>query len=255
MAIAWANNGTAGSGTTNTITPAFPTTPASGNLFINQVLAKYANRTINTVAGWTAVGTTTGGAGTDGTADEGQVKIAGFYKVSDGTETGTISQTLTGGTANMAAARMARFTRSAGTGWLIAGTPVASVNAGGTTAISVAFDVDPGFQSGDMAVVLAAFNSDLYSFSSHGLTAAGATFAAATPAEAFDGGFTDGSDARILMALFDCTAGTSSGVATFTSTASGSATNAPAGALVLIRLREDGLAGGGRRLLFRHYEG
>jgi len=242
MGIAHANSGTASSGGTNTITPAYPATPASGDLFVNLVICKYANRTINTVAGWTALGTTTGGAGTDGTTDEGQIKIAAFTAVSAGTESGTISQTLTGGTANMAAARIARFTRSAGTGWLFGANAVASQNTGGSTSLSFTFDADPGIQSGDAVVVCAALNADTYSVASHALSAAGCTFDGGT--ELMDSGFADGSDARMLMVIFQCTAGTSTGVATYTGTASGSATNAPAGAATLLRLREDGVGGG-----------
>ncbi len=252
MAIAWANNGTAGLGTSgNTILRAYPTSLASGDLILLHVFCKYATRTINTPSGFTALGTTSGGAGTDGTADEGNVKIAVFYKISDGTESGTLSVTFTGGTGNMSCARMARFTRSAGTGWLVSGSAVDTLDAGGTTAVSFTYDTDPGFSANDLAIACSAFNTDTYSFSSHALSASGATFAAHATPEAMDTGHNEGSDGRQHMALFDCTAGPSSGVATFSTTASGSATNSPAGASVLVRLRED-VASGTVIPLFMH---
>lgn len=240
MSISHANNGTASSGGTNTMTPGYPATPASGDLFIEALVTKYATRTVNTPAGWTARGNTTGGAGTDGTADEGNVRVAAFSMVSAGTESGTFNQTLTGGTANMTACRVARFTRSGGTGWLIGTAGVGSDNAGGAASLSMTFDVDPGFQTGDVAVVVVGTNNDAYSHSSLALSVPGCTVGASSAA--FDGGFTDGSDARLALYLFPISSGTSSGAATFTCNTSGSATNAPAGAALIIRLREDGVS-------------
>jgi len=239
MAIAHVSNGTAGTGTTNTLTPAHPASLAAGDLELEGVCVKYATRTIGTVAGWTARGVDSGGAGTDGTSDEGQVKVAAFSIIAAGGESGTINQTMTGGTANAGLARIMRFTRSAGTGWLF-GTATAQLNAGGTTAVSFTFGSDPGLQTGDLAVVIAGFNTDTYSYATHGMTGAGATYSAGT--EIMDSGITDGADLRLLVVPFTVS-GTSSGAPTFTTTASGSATNAPAGAAVLVRLREDGASG------------
>lgn len=223
------------------MTPGYPSPTVSGDLFIEGVVTKYSNRTINTPASWTARGNTTGGAGTDGTADEGSVRLAAFSMVSAGTESGTFNQTLTGGTANMTACRVARFTRSAGTGWLIGSAAVASDTTGGVSQLSFTFDLDPGFQTNDMAVVIVGTNYDVYTHSAHSLTITGCTVGSVTTA--FDGGFTDGSDARLAMYCFPISSGTSSAVATFTCTTSGNAANNPAGAAILLRLREDGVGG------------
>lgn len=240
MAILWVSNGAANSGGTNTVTPSYPSPVAAGDLLIEACVTKYSNRTINTPSLWTARGNQTGGAGTDGTSDEGNLRLGVFTTEALGTESGTLSRTLTGGTANMTASRISRFTRG-GSAWDIGTAAVAALNAGGTTAVSFAFGTDPGFQAGDVAVVIAAYNSDTYSYGSHALSAAGCTFVAhSASAEPYDSGFTDGSDARFVMACFDVSAGTSSGNATYTCTATGSATNSPAGAAVLLRLRETG---------------
>lgn len=240
MSISHVNNGTANSGGTNILTPGYPASPVSGNLFIEAIVAKYSNRTITTPSSWTARGNTTGGAGTDGTSDEGNVRLAAFSLISAGTESGTLSRTLTGGTANMAASCIAQFSRSAGTGWLIGSVAVASDNTGGAASLSFSYDIDPGIQSGDMVLVVVGVNTDAYTHSAHSLTVPGCTVG--TLVTAFDGGYTDGFDARLALYYIPITAGTSSGAATFTCNTSGSATNAPAGASLLIRLREDGVA-------------
>lgn len=243
MAISYVNAGTGNAGTNgNTITPSFPTSPVSGNLLLNVVMCKFATRSINTETGWTARGNTSGGAGTDGTTDEGQVRIGCFTKEATGAESGTMNQTFSSGTPNMSFARMVQFSRG-GSSWNIGTAATAAVNAGGSTSLSFVFNTDPGISSGDVLAVAVALNTDNYTISSPAVSASGCTITGHATSTAFSSGQTEGSDARLALYLFDCTSGTSSGVATFTCTTSGNATNNPAGAAILLRLRQDGAGG------------
>ena len=74
MAIGFGAAGTADANAVRSLTPSYPAVSA-GDYLLLEVAQKYADRTVNTPSGWTALGSASGGAGTDGTVDEGNVKI------------------------------------------------------------------------------------------------------------------------------------------------------------------------------------
>ena len=246
MAIAFGLSGTSAVTGTNTVTPSYPAVSAAEYLLC-EVAHKYADRTVATPSGWTAFGSAAGAAGTDGVADEGGVKIWLFGKEATGSESGTLSVTASGGTANWMGARIYSFTKDASATWDVVGSAVASDNTAGTSLVWT-YDTDPGLTVGDMAVSVWAINSDAYTHT-HAMTCGGVS--AITSASRGNVTVTTGANGRYGLVTHTIDAGTSTGVATYTNTSSGSATNAPVGGSVLVRLREV-FAGGTAIPLFMH---
>ena len=245
MAIAFGAAGTAASTATRTTSPTYPTV-ASGDYMLIAIAQKYG-RTPATPSGWTALGSATGGAGTDGVGDEGNVTITVYGKESDGTESGTQNVLDSGGTANCSGGRIFTFTKAGGTTWSVVGGAVASDNTAGTDLVWT-YDTDPGVTANDYLVTVWAINSDAYTHT-HALTCSG--LSSITTQSRGNSAVTVGMNLRYGLVSHAIGAGTSSGVATYTNTSSGSATNAPAGGSVLIRLREVS-AGGTVVPLFMH---
>lgn len=232
MAINYGTAGTADASATRNIAPSYPTV-AAGDYLLLQVAMKYSDPTVATPSGWTSFGSIIGGAGTDGTVDEGQVRLYLFGKQADGTESGTIAISNSGGTASCLAARILSMTKGASETWDISSGITASDNAAGT-ALTFAYGSDPGITANDWLVTVWAINSDAYTHT-HALTASG--LSSITTQSRGNTAVTAGANLRYGFVTHAIGAGASSGVATYTNTASGSATNAPAGASILVRLR------------------
>lgn len=234
MAIAFGAVGATGAGTTS-VEPGFPAGITAGQLLILHVVNKYPTNGPATPAGWTAPANNqfAGGAGI-AALDQGNVYSTVFYKIANGTETGTVTVTVASGNATRAV--ILRYTKAAGKGWSIA-------CAGGSdntpnTAWSVTAGSDPGITAGDVIVALTARNSDLRAFAAAGsLSATGVTFG--TDTELIDTGTTQGDDLGHLISDHTVASGTSSAAPVYTATANGSDNlTEPAGATVLMRLRE-----------------
>ncbi len=236
MAVSFVSQASNNNGTTGA-SPTYPTSPTAGNLLLLLVANKHDEHTVTTPSGWTAPSnnTSTGGAGTDGTDDEGTVRVTAFYKVADGSETGTLTVSVIGG--NVTTAQIFQFSRSGGTAWDVA-CAIGSKNTGGTTTWAITTSSDPGIAGGDMVVTLCGANTDsfTYSTSASPLLTSGITYGAL--AKRNDASNAQGADLRFIVHTHAVTSGTSSGNSTFNMTSSGSSSNAPAGAMVLVRLRE-----------------
>lgn len=234
MALAYSAAGTAVAVSTRTLDITLPTL-SGGEMVVIPLMQKYADRTIPTPSGWTLWEQATGGAGTNGTVDEGNVRIAALTKeVSAGDSGAVVSMTDSGGTASCFAGRPFVFTKGAGETWQLGSAAgVASDNTAGTACVFV-YDIDPGFVAGDIAVTLWALNSDAYTHT-HAISIPGVS--SVTTQSRGNTAVTAGANGRYGMVTHDIVTGTSSGAATYTNTASGSATNAPAGASLILRLR------------------
>ena len=233
MAIAFGSNGSAANGTATAAVP-YPAVVAAGDLLILCIVNKYPTNGPATPAGWVAPtrNQASGGSGTSG-VDKGSVYATVFLKIADGTETGNVNLSAPSG--NVIRAVIDRYTKSADGTWDIA-CAVGSDNAGGTS-WSAAGDVDPGLEPGDLVFCLSAVNTDAATFTAEAVAAAGVTFGAAV--ERHDGGTANGDDISLVVSEHPVTAGTSSGVPTYTMTGSTSPSgDAPAGATVFVRLRE-----------------
>jgi len=240
MAITYVAYGSGSTTATSPATPAYPAGLASGDLLVLHTVVREsaASTTVATPSGWDARGVVFGGAGAEG-ADTGNARVAVFTKEATGSESGTLSVTASGGTLSVLAARMSAFRKGSGS-WDIAHA-TATDNAGGAASLSFTYGSDPGLTAGDVAVVCVGVNTDLYTYSGHALTASGITEGTVTVHYA--NSTSTGNDLAYSIISHAIASGTSSGVPSVAITASGSAASSPAGASVLLRLRE--VASGG----------
>lgn len=231
MAISYVRAGGTSGGTTTTFVP-YPTSPTAGNLLLLIVANKHDEHTASTPSGWTAPANNsfTGGLGTEGTENEGTVRITIFYRVATGSESGNVQVTTSG---DSVCGIMAEFSRSAGTGWDLACAGGSDDVAG--TSWSVTMGSDPGINAGDMLVAVSGINNSTYTYSSPSFSATGATFTSTFRTSTSTG---NGANCLGNFSTITVDTGPASAAGTYTMTASGSATNSPTGATVLVRLRE-----------------
>ena len=221
--------------------PGYPASLASGDLLVLETIVREqsASCTVDTPSGWTARGVIQGGAGSEN-ADTGNVRVAVFTKESDGTESGTLSVVASGGSLSVLVARISAYRKTGGTTWDIAHA-TATDNAGGASSLSFVFGTDPGLETDDWAVCCVGVNTDAFTYSAHALTASGITEGTVTVR--YSNGTNSGNDAYKMLSTHAIASGTSAGVPTLAITASGNAADAPAGAAILVRLREVAAAG------------
>jgi hypothetical protein len=217
---------------------AYPASISAGDLLVLCVGAKYNSVFTDPSSPWVA-GTGNGngtGSGASG-ADAGTMYPYMWVKEADGSETGNLTLTFT--SVNVVHLKMFRYTKAGGTTWDYA---TASMGDGTpNTAWSLTPSSDPGVTGGDMLLSCTYSNTDLYTFATHTYTQTGITFGTITERNNIQNG--TGDDISNLSVDVAVTSGTSSSAPTFGSTASGSSTNRPAGAGMIIRMRE--VAGGG----------
>jgi hypothetical protein len=228
MSIAFSAISTAAVGTTS----AAPTWPsvASGNLALCLVTSKYQYPT-STPSGFTLLAQANAGAGSSG-VDTGNAYSSVYYKICDGTETGTLTVTSTGG--NSIIARIAIYTKTA-TDWSLASTTGSDTTVDTTWSATGA--ADPGGVANDILVVCRSANTDGAAFAGTTLTWTGITFG--TLNVRANSGTTQGDDCAMVVIDRAVSSGTSSGApvdgGTDTVVVSGSS---PAGAVVFARIRE-----------------
>jgi hypothetical protein len=213
-----------------------PASLAAGDLILWLCANKYPTAAPATpTGGFAPLIQKLGGSGAAG-ADAGEIYGTAFSMVSDGTEDGaTQTVNITGG--NTAIARAVSFARSAGTGWLVAAT--AGSQASGSNSWSVVGDAALDLVAGDVVLIYVAKNGDNdTNLTAHAITASGITFGAWNSITAHEG-TTGGQDCAQAIGYFNVTAGNATVVPTFTVSLAGSA-NLEAGAVLFIRLREDG---------------
>lgn len=220
-----------GAGGTTSATPSH-NTPLGGWILFLVTVTKYAYPT--TPSGWTLLGQANGGSGASG-VDTGTAYVCVFQKYAIGTEgTSTVTVTHTGG--NSIYARIFQYFGDAlNTGIYTFSASVGNFTTPGT-AWSVTGDVDPGILGDDMVFVASAVNGNAYTYSAEALSTTGVTYGAAN--ERADVSVSNGDDQRMVVSDHVVSSGTSSAAPVYTMTASGSATNSPAGATVMVRMRE-----------------
>ncbi len=228
MAIAIGSQGTVVAGTTS-VALTLPASIAAGDLLIAAVVTKYPPNNPPEPTGWNLQGNTSGGTGAAG-ADSGTVDVRWFYRVADGTESGTV--TFTNASANAMIGRIFRMTKAAAKNWGI----ISGVGAQNTATVnwSVATTLTD-VTTNDHVFAVAGVNGNTTSYSAEAITATGIT---STDAERTDQGSANGDDLHLVMSNHIITAGPASTNVVYAMTAAGSSGNTPAGAVVLIRLRE-----------------
>ncbi len=234
MAATFLAIGSAVTGST-TLSPVCPASIAAGNLLLLHIASKYPTNGPAAPTGWTLVpnGQASGGSGSSAT-DTGSVYSTVYYKIADGTESGTtVTVTLT--SVNQGVACITRSSVSSGR------TPSLSAVTGSqntaTSSWSVAASGGPGTLGGDVIFVTAAINTNLYTYTSEAITGLSPnTMGAET--ERKDSGSGGGDHVGLMVSTHLIASSYGTATPTFTMTASGTATDNPCGAVVFIRFRE-----------------
>ena len=220
--------GTGANGST-TVAPSYPTGITAGQYLTCVVTSGATNsETPTTPGGWTLLGT---GASTDGAygIDTGPRRATVFGKTADGTETGTLTVSITnGGTCR---GTISRWTKSqASYAWDVVGAGANDSTSG--TGVSMA-TAAINWAAGDCAMVATGQRVDSATQSAQSLTASGTTFGTRTNRAAT--AVTTGNDHRHTVDTFAAvTTGGGSAATTWAYTASASVS---AGGVV-VRLRE-----------------
>ncbi len=238
MAIAFGTAGAVANGTTS-LSVAYPTSIAAGDLLVLYVINKYPTNNPSTPAGWVLPtnGQGNGGNGSAGVSS-GNVYSTIYVRIADGTETGNLAVTITSG--NSALGKISRFTKSSTKSWEWA-CANGAFNTGNSASWSATMGTDPGIAANDYLNVLSGTNVAAPVFSLEAIAATGCTFGALT--ERNDTQTSNGDDCHIVITEHPVSTGPSTAAAVYTMTASATVTNGPAGASVLLRLREVTWAG------------
>lgn len=235
-AITYSSAGAITYGTASPLSVAYPSGIVSGDLLVLIVgmkpnTAGSGNSSVTTPAGWTALGSIYGATGTIG-VDTGPTNLFTFYRVANGTETGTLSVSMTG--QNVAWAQIYRFTGN--TSWSVA--QATGTDTTGNATVSIAFGTNPGVQQGDYILAAMCVPTDVGAgnqFSAQAFTQSGVTFGTVT--EISEPYSASGSDIGGFVVWTSVSTGTATGNPTMTATASGTTGNIY-GPGVFIRIRE-----------------
>jgi len=194
--------GTGANGST-TVAPTYPTGITSGQYLVAVITSGATNSETPTAPDgtWTQLAT---GASTDGTygVDTGPRRVTAFGRLADGTETGTVTFSITnGGTCR---GTISRFSRS-GTGtWQVTGQGANDSTSG--TGVSMTF-ASMNWNTGDATLVAVGQRVDGATQSAQSLTASGVTFGALT--NRATNAVTTGNDHRHVVDTFAAVTGTS----------------------------------------------
>jgi hypothetical protein len=238
--VRFIGSGAVATGTTS-ITPAYPTGIAADDKLLLYVVNKYPTNGPSTPAGWALVAQVSGGSGSPG-AGTGNVYVTVFEKDASGSESGSLSVTITSG--NSSAGAIVAWRSSTGAFSVAATT--ASDNTRDTS-LSFTGAADPGIAALDHVLMIVGLHRQDPGLSGHALSATGVTFAfaAAALSSTFlgtavadgDGCYvttnTRGNTAARTPAI--AIAGPSSAAPVFTATCAGG--GEAAGACVFVRLR------------------
>ena len=142
--------------------------PRNGDLVLATVAVRPSTVTIATPAGWTSLGSWSGGDGGAEGADTGSVSQYWFYQTADGSE-GSSTETFTKtGTASVITGNIMQIRSGTGTYDLAAGGY--SINADATN-WNGTLDTDIGTRDGDLIILTGAQNGDLSNTSAWNITA------------------------------------------------------------------------------------
>lgn len=229
-AVSYISTGSPQAGTSNP-TIFYPSSPQAGDLLLITVVSRASGTDVPTPTGFTAVAATTGGAGSEGVADSGTVRIETFWKESDGTESGFV--TVTAGTASYIG-RMRLYRKTSGT-WSVASTTGTDASAGTAwSATGSSWTV----ADGDMIVCSSGINGNgnASAPTSPTLTMSGLTGSPVSMGNA-DYGTTSNDFDSSLHTVDALVAGAATAAPTFAATYASSSASSPTGPTVFIRLR------------------
>lgn len=220
--------GTGANGST-TVAPSYPASIAAGDYLVCVVTSGATNsETPTTPSGWTLLAT---GASTDGTygIDTGPRRVTAFGRIADGSETGTLTVSITnGGTCR---GTISRFTKAGSGSWDVQAQGADDSTSG--TGVSMTFG-SMNWNTGDAVLVATGQRVDSATQASQSLTATGVTFGTRTNRAAT--AVTTGNDHRHTVDTFAAITSTSDVDAAPTWAYTASAAASAGG--VIVRLRE-----------------
>ena len=220
--------GTGANGTT-TVAPSYPTGITAGQYLVCVVTSGgTGSPTPSTPSGWTLLAT---GASTDGTfgIDTGPRRVTVFGKEAVGTESGTLTVSITSG--DTCRGTISRFTKSGSGTWTIQAQGGDDSTSGTGFSATLA---SMNWNTGDAVLVAVGQRVDTVTQSAQSLTASGVTFGTRTNRAST--AVTTGNDHRHVVDTFAAISGTSNVNAAPTWAYTGSA--ATSGGVVIVRLRE-----------------
>jgi hypothetical protein len=244
MSIAFGSISAATADGTTLLSVDYPSGISAGDLLLLCIVSKWTATATAPGSPWTIEQTRIAGAGSDAGSDSGNCRAVVYQTVATGSESGSVSITITSG--NVAQGFIVRLTRSAGSGWDLAST-AADWTTDNTNPISATFVGDPGITAGDYLGLLVGLNSNgPTNLSGETLTATSATIGARTQRRFTATG--TGGDCIICYSDGTVTSGTATAAPDVS--INKSASTLGEGPLLLIRARE--LVAGGvpsRRML------
>jgi len=227
----WGANGTAASGTTS-CSPAYPTgiSAATSKLFCIVTGRSNTADTLPTMpSGWTRLGGIEGGTGTWGTADNGTRMVHIFQKdVTDGTETGSVTVSLSGTSNNTLRANIFRV--EVPSNYNIDVALSTATDTSRDTSLSFTGGTSLSWAASDLLIVGIGQDVDTATHSSQAISASGATFTRTNRAST---AVTNGNDHRHIIESASVDTGSGSSAPTFSATTSANAS----GAALFARMR------------------
>jgi hypothetical protein len=233
--IAYVTTGSISSGTTS-CTPGYGTV-AEGQALLTVVTSKIQTAVVETPSGDRRIKEIIASTASNG-SNAGPVRQTLFFKESDGTESGTKTITVPGG--NSVQAAIYSFSKDSRLHWNIA-VYQGHHNTFSTSNFSVTSYENVDSEPGDVFLVLAGVNANLYLWSAQTLTHTGATLTT-TAQELTEVGTESGNNLEQIASLFTVASGTGSGKLTFTMTSSGNSATNPIGVVQFVRLRQSSTA-------------
>lgn len=235
MAVSFGAAGTSASGTTS-CAPSYPTGISAATSRIYCFVTGRSNTagTAPTMpAGWSSIADFEGGTGTWG-VDTGTRRVTIFRKNSvDGSESGTVTVSLSGTTANTMRATIVRFEVTSGHGVLEEVATGADTSDGTSFSATGSSNID--FAANDLLAVLVAQNIDSGTQSAQSITASGITFGTRTNRAST--AVTNGNDHRHILDTVPVSSGSGTVAPTYAYTISASGS----GPVAFLRLRESPL--------------
>lgn len=156
-------------GGTSTSAPSFPTSISAGNVLLLMSMGKYPTNYPATPSGWKLLVIRRSSSGLSNASNSGDVWVAVYYKIALGTESGTVSMTITSG--NVVAAAI--FNYSVASGYVADVVAVGGSDDTSHTAVSVAFGASIGMITDDALALFACGNNSVGGQSAAALSAPG----------------------------------------------------------------------------------
>lgn len=220
------------------VSVSYPASIAADDLLLENVATKWNASSHGTPTGFTLVDADSAGDGlSESGTDSGTCVASIFSRIASGSESGTLTQPVTDASGGVLA-RMARISRSGGTGFSLQST-TARWTTNSTDPLDVTTDDAVDLAPGDLLWVLWGVNTDrMTGLASATFSASGITFG--TPTIEY-GETTLGGDMAMVVVYVPVDSGSATGAVSLTLEKAGSADGE--GPLIFVRVRED--AGGG----------